>query len=186
MTIRLAQQRGIADLLAFTFRSVSNPMAARYLSRLATLLAMAIWWGGLTFYALFVVPTGVDVLGGETEQGFITQRVSNIINLCGLLALVVLLVHAAVSWRSIGRLSRIALSSTWLITAAAQFALLLMHPRLDALLDVPSHTIIEPSSFHRLHELYLIVTTIQWSAALVHLVAIIKIWSREARNQSAE
>jgi hypothetical protein len=161
-------------------------MVARYLSRLASVLAMALWWGGLTFYALFVVPTGVEVLGGETEQGFITQRVSNIINLCGILALVVLLVHTAVAWRSIGRLSRVALSSTWLITAAAQSALLLMHSRLDALLDVPSHSIVEPSSFHRLHELYLIVTTVGWSAALVHLVAIITIWSCEGRSQLAE
>jgi len=161
-------------------------MVARFFVRLATVLAMALWWGGLTFYALFVVPTGVDVLGGETEQGFITQRVSNVINLCGLLALVVLLVHAAASWRSIGRLAKIALSTTWFITAAAQAALLLMHPRLDALLDVSSHTIIEPSPFHRLHELYLIVTTIQWSAGLMHLVAIIAIWSRETRGQPAE
>ena len=61
-----------------------------------------------------------------------------------------------------------------------------MHPRLDALLDVPSHSIIEPSSFHRLHELYLIVTTIKWSAALMHLVAIITIWSCDARSQSAQ
>src|SRR5262245_62510583 len=100
-------------------------MVARYLSRLAAVLTMALWWGGLTFYALFVVPTGVDVLGSETGQGFITQRVSSIINLCGILALIVLLVHAAVSWRSISRLPRIALSTTWLITAAAQSALLL-------------------------------------------------------------
>jgi hypothetical protein len=161
-------------------------MVARYLSRLATVLTMSLWWGGLTFYALFVVPTGVDVLGGETEQGFITQRVSNIINLCGLLALAVLLVHAAASWRSIGRFAKITLSTTWLITAAAQTALFLMHPHLDALLDVPSHSIIEPSSFHRLHELYLTVTTIAWSAALLHLVAIITIWSRETGSQSAE
>src|SRR5262245_2017182 len=160
-------------------------MVARYLSRLATVLTMALWWGGLTFYALFVVPTGVEVLGGETEQGFITQRVSNIINLCGVLALVVLLVHAAVSWRSIGRFAKITLSTTWFITAAAQSVLLLMHPRLDALLDVPSHSIVEPSSFHRLHELYLIVITIQWSSALLHLVAIITIWSRETPSQSA-
>ena len=63
---------------------------------------MAIWWGGLTFYAVFVVPTGVEVLGGETEQGFVTQRVSNSINLLATLTLAVLVWNAAVRWREIG------------------------------------------------------------------------------------
>ena len=72
---------------------------ARLLPHMAALLAMALWWGGLTFYAAFVVPIGVEVLGGATEQGFITQRVSNIINLLGALTLVVLVWNAAASWR---------------------------------------------------------------------------------------
>ena len=63
---------------------------ARLLPQMAALLAMALWWGGLTFYAAVVVPTGVEVLGGAAEQGFITQRVSNIINLLGALTLAVL------------------------------------------------------------------------------------------------
>lgn len=155
-------------------------MVARYLARLATILTMALWWGGLTFYALFVVPTGVDVLGGETEQGFITQRVSNIVNLCGIVALAVLLANAATSWRSIGRFARSALAITWLAMAAAQSVLLLVHPRLDALLDVATHSIVEPSGFHRLHEFYLSVTTIQWSAGLLHLIAMLAIWPQAA------
>jgi hypothetical protein len=140
---------------------------------------MALWWGGLTFYALFVVPTGVDVLGGEIEQGFITQRVSNIINLCGIVALVVLLANAAASWRSIGRFAKSALAITWLAMAAAQLVLLVVHPRLDALLDVASHSIVEPSSFHRWHEFYLSVTTIQWSAGLLYLVTVVASWCRQ-------
>ena len=161
-------------------------MIARDLSRLAAVLTMALWWGGLTFYALFVVPTGVDVLGGETEQGFITQRVSNVINLCGIVAVAVLLANAAAGWRSIGRSAKFVLAVTWLAMAAAQLVLLLVHPRLDALLDATSHSIIEPSSFHRLHEFYLSVTTVQWSAGLLHLIAIITTWSRETRSQSSE
>src|SRR5262245_54173680 len=131
----------------------------------------------MTFYALFVVPTG-----GETEQGFITQRVSTIINLCGMVALAVLLGNAAASWRSIGRFAKLALSVTWLAMATAQVVLLLVHPRLDALLDVASHSVVEPSSFHHLHEFYLSVTTIQWSAGLLHLVAMLAVWSLDARQ----
>jgi len=152
-------------------------MFPRLLLRTTTVLTMALWWGGLTFYALFVVPTGFEVLGGETEQGFITQRVSNIINLCGLVALAVLLGNVAAGWRSIGRFARFALAGTWLAMAAAQLVLMLVHPRLDALLDAGSHSIVEPSSFHRLHEFYLSVTTVQWSAGLAHLLTVISMWS---------
>ena len=38
--------------------------------------AVALWLGGFTFYALVVVPTGTDVLGGSVEQGFVTQAVT--------------------------------------------------------------------------------------------------------------
>jgi len=161
-------------------------MLAQYFSRLATVLTMALWWGGLTFYALFVVPTGVDVLGGETEQGFITQRVSNVINLCGMVALAVLLANAAVNWRLIGRFAKLALAATWLVMAGAQLVLLLVHPRLDTLLDMDSHSIVEPSSFHRLHEFYLSVTTVQWSAGLLHLVAAVAIWCRPSTKLCAQ
>ncbi|MCA9269901.1 MAG: hypothetical protein KDA41_15580, partial [Planctomycetales bacterium] len=46
----------------------------------ASLLPMIAWWGGLTFYAGVVVPVGAAVFG-STEQGFVTQRVTNWLNL---------------------------------------------------------------------------------------------------------
>ncbi len=38
-------------------------------------IAWAVWWGGLSFYAILVVPIGTEQLG-SVEQGFITQKVS--------------------------------------------------------------------------------------------------------------
>lgn len=42
-----------------------------------------IWQGGFMFYGGVVVPTGAAVLGSEVEQGFITQSVTNYLNLAG-------------------------------------------------------------------------------------------------------
>jgi len=134
---------------------------------------MALWWGGLTFYAVFVVPTGVEVLGGETEQGFVTQRVSNSINLLATLTLAVLVWNAAVRWREAGRRMRAVLIISWLVMAGAQLALYLIHPRLDAMLDAQTHSVINPSSFHSLHETYLTIVSVQWSAGLAHFIAVI-------------
>ena len=52
--------------------------------RTGLLFAWAIWWGGLSFYALFVVPIGTEIVGGF-EQGFITQRVTNWLNAIGVI-----------------------------------------------------------------------------------------------------
>jgi hypothetical protein len=146
---------------------------ARLLPHLAALLAMALWWGGLTFYAAFVVPTGVEVLGGETEQGFVTQRVSNIINLLGALTLAVLVWNAAASWHAMGRTTKAVLLTSWIVMAGAQLVLFAVHPRLDAMLDAQAHSIIDPSSFHPLHEFYLTIVSVEWFAGLAHLIAVI-------------
>lgn len=39
------------------------------------MLARGMWWGGLCFYAVVIVPIGTEVIG-SVEQGFITQRVT--------------------------------------------------------------------------------------------------------------
>jgi hypothetical protein len=145
---------------------------ARFLPHMAALLAMALWWGGLTFYAAFVVPTGVEVLGGATEQGFVTQRVSKIINLLGALTLAMLIWNAFANWRAMGRTTKAVLITSWIVMAGTQLVLFVIHPRLDAMLDVQTHSIIDPTAFHPLHEFYLTIVSVQWFAGLAHLVAV--------------
>ena len=56
--------------------------------RFLTTLALALWWGGFTFYALVVIPTAQKVLHSHVKVGFITQQVTGWLNWCGVLALV--------------------------------------------------------------------------------------------------
>ncbi len=57
--------------------------------------------------------------------------------------------------------------------AGTQVALYLIHPRLDAMLDAQTHSVINPSSFHSLHETYLTIVSVQWFAGLVQFIAVI-------------
>jgi hypothetical protein len=148
-------------------------MLRRFLSRLAALIALALWWGGLTFYAVFVVPIGVEVLGGATEQGFITQQVSNSINWLAVLTLVILVWNGVASRHETGRWMKVNLIATWLVMAATQAVLFVVHPQLDAMLDATSHSIARPESFHALHEFYLTVVGVQWFAGLLHLMGVV-------------
>ncbi len=129
--------------------------------RYLLILALAFWLGGLTFYALVVVPIGADILG-STGQGFITQRVTNQLNLIGAGVLAMLLANVFVRR---GRL----LTATWLVPAATQVALFTMHPWLDGMLDATTQEIADGELFYKRHGMYLDVTAVQWAALLVHL-----------------
>jgi hypothetical protein len=148
---------GLAGHYADPIRAVISNAMWRYL----LILALAFWLGGLTFYALVVVPIGADILG-STGQGFITQRVTNELNLMGAGVLAMLLANMV---KQRGRL----LTATWLVLAATQVALVAMHRWLDAMLDASTQEIADGERFYKRHGIYLDVTAVQWAALLVHL-----------------
>ena len=159
---------------------ISNFLTA--MPRIAAVLAMSFWWGGLAFYGLIVVPTGVEVLGSAMEQGFITRQVSNSLNLSGAATLAILLWSAAATWRKGVGLTKWLLATSWIVMAGAQLVLFVVHPRLDAMLDAQTQTIAEPTSFHSLHEFYLSITGLQWFAGLLHLVVLLFTWQNADRQ----
>ena len=86
---------------------------ARYLA----VVSLALWIGGLSFYALVVVPVGTDVIGG-TEQGFVTQRVTGWLNWIGVASLAVLLPSVRTRW----------MLATWAVLVLTLIALFALHP----------------------------------------------------------
>ena len=130
----------------------------------------SLWIVGLTFYGLVVVPTGTKLLG-STQQGFITQRVTNYLNLIGWVALTALL------WNVV-RQRRKLLAATWLVMLAAQIAPMAIHPQLDKMLNPADFEVLDEAQFHPLHEVYLSITGVQWTAAVVYLAQSLWLWTR--------
>lgn len=128
--------------------------------RYIAFIVIAFWLGGLTFYSLIVVPSGSDVIG-RVEQGFVTRVVSWKLNWVGAAALLVLLVNVA------GRRER-GLLISWLILAAAQVTLFWLHPQVERLLDLESHTVLDPAKFYTVHRVYLWVVAALWLAGVWH------------------
>ena len=139
------------------------PIVRRYLA----IALLAVWWGGFTFYALVVVPTGHQVLHSKVRQGFITQRGTNKLNWLGAVTMVVLLAEVAAR-RERSAKWRVGCAS-WLAMTTLLIALFLLHPQLDALLDETSRSVVDDDRFYALHRIYLLVTTVQWLAGAVHL-----------------
>ena len=127
---------------------------ARYLAT----LSLAFWIGGLTLYALVVVPIGTKITGG-TQQGFVTQQVTVWLNWIGVVSLVMLVPNLRARW----------MRGTWGVLAVTLAALFALHQRLDALLASG-----ETSHFYDWHRAYLIVTAVQWLAGVVHLWGVVQ------------
>ena len=152
--------------------------AVEFIRRFLTVGVLSLWFGGFTFYSAVVIHVGHRVLG-RVEQGFVTQRVTNWLNLIALIALAVLAWNAAAGWRRTGRRLRLTLSATLAIMVAAQAVLFAMHPKLDRMLDAERHEITERRPFRSMHKAYLNTATVQWAATIAHIAALLLAW-REA------
>jgi hypothetical protein len=97
--------------------------------RLLVIAVIAWWLGGFTFYSGVAVPVGMQVLGSHRTVGFVTERVTNWLNVGGVVALLILFGNAALSWRTSGTWVRNTLIVTWLLMAAIEVELILLHPR---------------------------------------------------------
>ena len=59
------------------------------LRRWLVVLSLMFWQGGFMFYGGVVVPVGSEVLGSDTDQGWITRKVTDYLNAAGAVALAV-------------------------------------------------------------------------------------------------
>lgn len=135
-------------------------------------VALMVWQGGFMFYGGVVVPVGADVLGSDREQGFITQRVTDWLNVVGAVALAVWAWEwvAARRWRH---------GLAWGLMAAALAAQVWLHPQMDALLDGDERRVRDRPALRRLHQAYLAVSTVQWAVALGLTALTLRAWRVE-------
>jgi hypothetical protein len=148
--------------------------------RFIVISAIAFWLGGFTFYAGVVVPTGVKVLGTHKAVGFITQEVTRWLNVAGVIALSIFLVNLLPGWRQSGRGLRRLLMITWMVMAAIEIELFILHPVMDRMLTThPVREILDVDRFDNWHRVYLMSTTIQWFLGVVHVWGISLLWGKE-------
>lgn len=146
-------------------RSPGGTRASLLALHVAAMLACALWWGGLTFYAGFVVPIGTAALG-SVGQGFITQQVTNWLNILGGTALVL---SARDVWCDRRRWIRL----TWSLLLMALATLVWLHGSLDALLDRTDEVVLDSERFYQLHRVYLWGTVVQWLAGMLLIIGLV-------------
>ena len=158
----------------------------------ATLAVVAVWFGGLTFYAGVVVPIGTDILGSARAQGEITQQVTYRLNWIGTLAIAMLWAdhflrrhpteHGKRGQAFSPRFTGIVL----LAMTAAQIGLFIVHGELSAKIDhIDGHLRIkERSGFYSMHQVYLWITILHWAGGLIWLYGIARELASSSLNLS--
>jgi len=179
-SIHFEQQSPPAELRERGRRSYL--VAAR---RFLVIAAIAFWLGGFTFYSGVAIPMGVEVLGGHRTVGFITERVTQWLNLAGVIALAILLWDMLAGRRLQGKALRRVLLITWALMLAVQVELIVMHPILDRMLAPASREILDEDRFDSLHRVYLWSASGQWFAGVVHVAAIAVAWAPLSQRKSS-
>lgn len=154
--------------------------------RFLVISAIAFWLGGFTFYSGVAIPMGVEVLGSHLRVGFITQRVTNWLNVAGVIALAIFAWNMALGWRGSGKILRNTLLVTWLLMVAIEIELIVLHPVMDRLITVqPVREILDEDRFDLLHHVYLISTTVQWVFGMIHVWCICVLWKQPGARDTA-
>lgn len=123
------------------------------------------------FYALVVVPIGTDELGGATDQGFITRRVTVWLNYIGGGCLLAYAVDS-----TIGRYCRRLRQFLCIASIIILLVLFSLHNVMNGYLNPDEHIIIEKHTFYRLHAIYLILSGVQWMVMLAAIWLMLAAW----------
>jgi len=148
------------------------------------ILAFGLWLGGFTFYTGFVIPIGHRQFP-DRQFGFVTKEVTSVLGGLAGMALLAAAVNVAIDWRRLSRGWRRMFVGAGAVLFGGLIAALVIHAKLDALLDDATRRISDPSRFMSLHERYELVATIQWAAGLLHLCCYLAVWRGMDRKAPA-
>jgi hypothetical protein len=142
--------------------------------RFCMIMVLAFWQGGFLFYSSAVVPIGQEELG-HRRQGFITRKVTTYLNESGVIALVFLGAESLFSPSRSVWSNRLRWLS-WLAMAGTLACLIILHTRMDQILDPEEHEILAHGTFNSLHRWYLWISTFQWGFGLVYTWLMVGAW----------
>ena len=166
----------------------SAPMnALRQTIHVLAVLAWALWMGGFTFFTSVSLRVAHKVLSETQEFGFVTQVVTDRLNVIGLVAALLLLAQLAAHWQVLVRWRRLLLGITWFILAVTLAYLFNLHHALAATVDFEQRVVVDAETFEPVHRRYKQVASVQWLAAVLHLTVMLTASRSESRaDQDAQ
>jgi hypothetical protein len=137
------------------------------------------WQGGFLFYASVVVPIAQKQLG-HRGQGFITNEVTNFLNLSGAVALGLFAWDLA-ALKDQPPPRRYLLWTCWSAMLVTLILLARQHLAMADMMIPAGHRLTNPPLFHTMHRWYLWISTVQWGFALGYAGLTLRAWSGVGR-----
>lgn len=147
------------------------------ITRTLLLFSYALFWGGLTFYTGFAVRIAHDVLSDPMDGGMITQRVTVLLQYFAAATVVLMLANAIQVGRKLRKLG-FTLAFCAITLGVTVGGLVIVHGKLDAVIDVEAVEISDREVFAANHQRYNQLTTVQWIASLVYLPLTVVAWRK--------
>jgi len=154
---------------------VSQKMVLGTVLRFSTVVALAVWFGGFTFYSTAVIATSQKVLHSQLRAGLITQQVTNWLNWISVPTLAICASNWFVCRREGRRFWVLVLGVSLGAMMVSQVALFPTHSVLDG--RIVNREIADEGAFFRWHRLYLMLSTAQWCATLGYIWSALMLWS---------
>lgn len=153
-----------------------------YLQRVVTVFAIALWFGGFTFYTASVVRIGSKVVGGLT-QGYVTEKVTRVLEVLAAVMVVAVIIDIATHWKRVGRWMRTLQSVAWSTMALSLVAVVLIHNRMDHLIDPITRAKPDPEAFSPLHQAYQFISTCLWIATVAYVLMLVRNHATESTSR---
>ncbi len=147
------------------------------LRRFLVVQALALWQGGFLFYAAVVVPTGTRLLGAAV-QGAVTARVTDALNVLGVVGLALLALDLRLT-RDPYRRRAVCRWAGWSFALLCQVLLFYLHLKLESLMDEGRTHVTDQSRFYPVHRMYLWASTAQWLACVLLTWWTLRAWRAE-------
>jgi hypothetical protein len=154
------------------------------LRRFLVLLTLLFWLGGSLFYAAVVIPVGLSTLDPREQQFFVTQAVTNYLNLACAAALAV---WAWDLWSGGGPAGPVGRgrSFLWLLIGLCLGVLFLLHTWIDGFMDKRTVSIRDADRLRPLHLTYAAVNALQCLAGIAFALLTLVSWGGQDRERRA-
>jgi hypothetical protein len=146
-----------------------------WLCRVLLLLVFSLFWGGLTFYTGVVLRISHAVLNDPMDGGLITQRVTAVLQILGVITVVLMACNCVVVVRQSPKFGY-ALVGCATLLGCSLIGLFVVHGQLDALIELETYAITDRDAFDAGHQRYNQLTTIEWLACLVYIPTTVFAW----------
>lgn len=146
-----------------------------WVSRVLLLLVFSLFWGGLTLYTGVVLRITHTVVNDPMEGGLITQRVTSVLQILGVVTVVLMVCNCVVVVRRSPKFGYVLIGCATLL-AGSLIGLFLVHGQLDTLIEGETYTITDREAFDAGHQRYNQLTTVEWLACLVYLATTVFAW----------